>query len=310
MGENIKIIETMNKNNLPDLDIITLGALELFEDQGLPNITLPEFKKPIIAGSGNAKVTANILFSEKNPIFIDENNYQNITKQTNTDGAIIFSASGEKHAPIIAKHILSLNIPTYLITCNLNSSTEKLLEKNHTIITPKNKEPYTYNTSTYMGWILAITKEDPKKIREFIEKKVKPTIKENLSNYKGFLLITPNKFEKVNGLFETKFIELFGRRISRDVKTYEELKHAITVVPYNKELCIKFSKGDEVIFNGDILEIPIPKNSNYATMMAIGYFVIGNIQKQHYPYFKKNINNYCQKVSQKSFGKNIEVIVK
>lgn len=310
MGENRKNINNMSKDNLLDLDVVTLGALELFEEQGLPKIKLPNFENPIIAGSGNAKVTAKILFGDKNPVFVDENNYKNISKSTKSDGVLIFSASGEKHAPIIAKYFLSLNIPTYLITCNENSSTQKILPKNHTIITPKNKEPYTYNTSTYMGWLLAITQEDPKKIREFIEKKVKPKIKNNLFNYNAFLLITPNKFEKVNGLFETKFIELFGRRIARDVKTYEELKHAVTVVPYEKELCIKFSKGEEILFKGDILEIPIPNNANYATMMAIGYFVIGNIQKQNYPYFKKNINEYCSRVSQKSFGKNIEVIVK
>jgi hypothetical protein len=160
-----------------------------------------------------------------------------------------------------------------------------------------------------MGWIFALTCENPKDILKFIEEKVKSKIPKNLGDYFGFLLVTPNEFEEVNYLFDTKFIELFGRRISRDVKTYEELKHAITVVPYEKELCIKFGFGEEIIFDGDILEIPLPKDCSYGAMMAIGYYVIGHIQKQHYPYFKENIKNYCKKASKKVFGKGIEVII-
>tara|TARA_Y100001960_G_C14159390_1_gene580014 strand:+ start:461 stop:583 length:123 start_codon:yes stop_codon:yes gene_type:complete len=37
-----------------------------------------------------------------------------------------------------------------------------------------------------------------------------------------------------------KFIELFGRKIARDVFSYEHLKHAITVIPEEKELAIHF----------------------------------------------------------------------
>ena len=37
---------------------------------------------------------------------------------------------------------------------------------------PKQREPYTYNTSTYLGMILGRTKEDPKKIETFIKNKV------------------------------------------------------------------------------------------------------------------------------------------
>jgi hypothetical protein len=39
-------------------------------------------------------------------------------------------------------------------------------------------------------------------------------------------------------LFRVKFIELFGRKIARDVFSYEQMKHAITVVPNKKELAI------------------------------------------------------------------------
>lgn len=307
--KHLEFMQNFTEKNLPSLSMTVLGALELFEKEGLPKVQFPNFKKPVIAGSGNAKVTSQILFANTDAIFVDENNYKTASKR-NPDGAIIFSASGAKHAPILAKEFISKNIDTYLITCTENSAGEKELNEHKTIITNKNQEPYTYNTSTYMGWILAKTRENPTIIREFIEKEIVQIIPNNLKNYTGFLLITPNKFEGVNQLFETKFIELFGRRVGKDVKTYEELKHAITVVPDKKELCIKFGEGDDIIFEGDILNIPLPENTNIATLMAIGYYVIGQIQEQKPQYFKQNIENYVVQASSKSFGKGIKVIVK
>lgn len=305
---NLEIMQSFKEKNLPDLDICTKGALELFTKEGLPKFNFPKFKNPIIIGSGNAKVTAQILFANQQAIFADENNYRQAIKR-NFDGAIIFSASGEKHAPIIAKELLKNNIKTYLLTCNSNSFAGKMLTEKYTIITNKNPEPYTYNTSTYLGWILSFTKEDPQKILDFIEKKIQPLIPNTLKNYNGFLLVTPNEFEKVNLLFNTKFVELFGRQIAKDVVTYEELKHAITVVPSKTELCIKFG-SEKINYLGNILEIPLPKNIGPAMMMAIGYYVIGQIQKQKPKYFKNNINKYIQDINNTTFGKGLRVIVK
>jgi len=59
---------------------------------------------------------------------------------------------------------------------------------------------------------------------------------------------------------------------------------------------------------GQRFHIPLPENAGYAAMMAIGYYVIAQIQKQHPPYFKKNIALYTEKAS-KVFGDEIKVIV-
>ena len=112
----------------------------------------------------------------------------------------------------------------------------------------------------------------------------------------------------VNPLFEVKFIELFGRKIARDVKTTEELKHAITVVPSNTELCINFT-NKTVDFIGDELKIPLPEHFSQGAVMAIGYYVIGQIQKQNQPYFKENIKHYIKRNSVGDFGKAISTIV-
>ena len=304
----LKLLEKFDENSLPDLDEVVLGALELFIENPIKKIKIKNLKKPLVVGSGNAIATAKILFSNEDVIFADETNFKNKLKLKDIDGVLIFSASGEKHAPIIAKEALKYKIPIQLITCSKNSSAKKIVGSENTIITEKNREPYTYNTSTYMGWILAKTGEDPNEIYDFINKKVKGKIPKNFKDYKGFLLVLPNEFEGLEKLFNVKFVELFGRRIARDVYTYEELKHAVTVVNYNRELAIQFGEG-EFDFQNDILKIPIPKNYGIGTMMAIGYFVIGHIQKQMPPYFKRGIKSYIKRLNEKSFGKGLSVIV-
>ncbi len=306
--DNLEYLKNFNENNLPSLCIVTLGALELFEKEGFSKVNIKNFKKPVIVGSGNAIVTAKILYENTDAIFADENNYVDAIKREGVDGVVIFSASGAKHAPIIAQAAKEKKIPTQLVTCTENSPAQKILGKENTIITHKNREPYTYNTSTYMGWIFAKTREEPAKIREFILKNVEPKIPKNLSSYNGFLLLTPNKFAPLNHLFEVKFIELFGRKIARDVKTFEETKHAITVVPSKTELCIKFGDG-EADFSNDILKIDIPSWVGQAGMMAIAYFTIGKIQEQNKPYFFENISDYIRRLNSKDFGKGLKVIV-
>lgn len=308
--KNLKFMKTFNERLLPSLSTCTLGALELFVKDGISKMKIRKFKRPIVVGSGNAKVTSQILYQNGDCVFADENNIDDALKRKSVDGLLIFSASGGKHAPIIAKKAQKRNIKTQLITCSKDSAAEKIIGSKNTIITHKNKEPYTYNTSTYMGWILAKTEENPKKILEYIEKEVSKKVSKNLGKYDSFLFITPNEFEIVNKLFETKFTELFGRNIARDIKTYEEMKHAITVVPSKSELCIKFGEShEEIIFTGDTLKIPLPKKCGPACMMAIGYYVIGKIQEQNKQYFKDNIVQYVRKASSKDFGKGIKVIV-
>ena len=304
---NLQIMKSFDEKNLPDLPEVLLGALELFIKEGLPKIEFKNFKRPLIIGSGNAIVTGEVLFEDKDAIFADENSYKEALKK-NIDGVFLFSASCGKHAPIIAKEVLKQKKQIQLITCTKNSQAEEVVGEKNTIITSKNREHYTYNTSTYLGWILAKTREDPKKIKEWIEKKVKPKIPKNLINYNWFLLITPNNLAGLNQLFIVKFIELFGRKIARDVKSFEETRHTITVVPSKSELCSQCGEG-KVDFENNILKIPIPKNCDKGMLMSIVYYTIGQIQKQNPPYFKNNISNYINRNNKGDFGKALNVIV-
>ncbi len=287
-----------------NLDECVLNALRLFQEQKLPALRLPPFKRPLVVGSGNAAVTGKILFAEKDAVFADESSYPGKLKAIpSIDGAILISASGGKHAPIIAKELKKRKKKVILLTNNLNAPARLFADE--MVVFPKQPEPYTYNTSTYLGMILAKTSEDPGKILDFI-KRVK--IPGNLNNYDAFFLILPPEFDLIREMFLTKFDELFGPKVSGRVFTVEQAKHAKTVVPSEKELFISFGWRNTLFgMPGNRWDVPLPKGVGYGALMAIGYYVIGQIQKQHPPYFKQNIERYVKETS-KVFGERMEVV--
>jgi len=62
------------------------------------------------------------------------------------------------------------------------------------------------------------------------------------------------------------------------------------------------------IFGKNRLNISLPSKFSYATLLAVGYYIIGHIQKQNKPYFKENIENYAKEAS-KMFKQKINPIV-
>jgi hypothetical protein len=292
-------------NELIDLDECVIKALELFVKKLLPKLNLGKFKRPLVVGSGNAAVTGKIIFEDSDAIFADESNYlQKLKAIKNIDIAILISSSGAKHAPIIAKELKKRKINTILLTNNQDALAKDYVNK--TLVLPKNPEPYTYNTSTYMGMILSKTKEDPKIILDFIKKQIKPKIPKNLKQYDSYYFIIPNEFDSTRELFMTKFDELFCSKLSGRVFTPEQTKHAKTITPSNKELFISIGYNN-TLWGTKRLNFTLPKNAGPAMVMAINYYIIGHIQKQNPPYFKKNIEIYTKKVS-KLFKQTIKPI--
>ena len=309
---NYKNIDTLNKftlDTIPDLDVAVLGALELFQKDKLPKLDIKQYRQLLVVGSGNAEATGRIIFEDTNAVFASESSFENKLKHIpDIDGIILISASGGKHAPVIAKYAKDLGKSVILITNNPNAEAAKFIEDDKIFVFPKNREPYTYNTSTYLGMILGKTNEDPEKIQKFIQQEIDTLTLPDFSQYDKYFFIVPPKFSGIIRMLEVKFIELFGRRIARDVETSEYMKHAVTVVP-SEELFISFGEKNTIWGEPEKrLHIPLPENVGYATMMAIGYYVIAQIQKQHPPYFKENIALYTEKAS-KVFGSEIKVIV-
>lgn len=305
----INILNTFTIETLPDLDVAVLGALELFQNEKPPAMDFSMYKRPLVVGSGNAEATGRIIFEDTDAVFASESNFENKLQYIpDIDGVILISASGGKHAPIIAKRAQELGKKVALITNNSEAPAKEFAEKDHIFVFPKNREPYTYNTSTYMGMILGVTHENPKAIQSFIEDRIDALSFLDFSKRDKYFLIVPPRFSGIIRMLEVKFIELFGRKIARDVETSEYMKHAVTVVP-SDELFVSFGEKNNMWGEpSERLHIPLPENAGYAAMMAIGYYVIAQIQKSHPPYFKENIAAYTEKVS-KVFGSKIDSIV-
>ena len=302
-------MEEFNLKNIPDLDIAVLAALELFFNKKIPEFNIP-YKKPLIVGSGNAAATGKILFNDKDAVFADESDFEKkLSGIKNIDGVVLISSSGEKHSSKIVKiSQKKYKKPIILITNTKNSSAEKNLDNNGKVyFFPKNREPYSYNVSSYLGMIFGKTKEDPEKIYKFIEKKISKIALSKFYKYNKFYFLMPSEFKELNRFFQIKFTELFGRKIAKDIETFEQVKHANTIVESNDELFISFGNKKKLC-GKNTLFIPLPKNASYASVFCIGYYIIGLIQKNHPPWFKKNLVNYTKKAS-KIFNEKIEPIV-
>jgi len=299
----IEILNNFDLNNLPNLDVVVRGALQLFKQTELPRIDTSRYRRPLVVGSGNAEVAGRIAFSKLDAVFASESDCEEkLSNISGIDGVILISASGKKNAPIIAEMARRFNKHLTLITNSANSPAKAIFddapEMFNEYVFPKNREPYTYNTSTYMGLILGSTGENPVEIEDFINNVIDKIELPDFSKYNKYYLAVPTNLSNITRMLNVKFIELFGRNIARDVETAEYLmRHATTVVP-SDELFISFGVENGVWGSPENrLYVPLPENCGYGAMMAIGYYVVSKIQAAYPNYFKDNIESYTEKVS-------------
>ncbi len=307
---SLDVLKEFTIANLPTLDVATLGALELFERDGIPKLPHMPEGQVLIVGSVNAAAAGRIVGENRNALFADESDYKEVlARATTVQAAVLISASGGKHAIEIAKHFKKHGIRTILITHNRDALAKEFVASTDIIVFPKNREPYTYNTSTYLGVILASTQEDPHAIRAYIENIVGPAMPENFASYDAFYITVPSNFRQMVPMLMAKFDELFAPRVSGRVFTVDHAKHATTVVSSPTEFFISFG-DDKVLFGPqeNRLVVALPPNASYGFLMAVTYYVIGCIQKQHPAYFKEGIVEYCQRASE-LFGQEISPIV-
>ncbi len=295
--------------SIPTLDVAVMGAFELFTAEPVSPLVLP-FSKPLVLGSGNAFLAAQIIFADTAAVFADETTYEAVLHTADRfDGVIVMSASGGKHAVPMVEAALRTGLITHLITNNAAAPAAALLPRECTHVYVKNREPYTYNTSTYLGPILAHTGEDSATIATYLASVVESRLLRNFGDYRGFVFLIPPQFHYVRSMLRTKFDELFGAQLVGRFFTPEEAKHAKTVVVSGDELFISFGVDNQhfgLVKNR--LYIPVPEASNYGLMMAATYFVVGKIQAAHPPYFAQSITAYA-KVASELFGHTITPIV-
>jgi len=314
---NLRTMESFEANAMPTLDIAVLGALERFERDGLPKLDLGGYRRPLVVGSGNAHVTGAILFEGTDAVFADESTFprklaalRDTAGGYATDGAVLISASGAKHAPGIARELSAAGIETRLLTCNPDAPARTHVRPELVYVFPRNREPYTYNTSTYLGMILAKTGEKPTDIRQFIVDRVRSCVRDSLSaDYDACYVVVREEHDALREMLRTKFDELFGPMLAARCFTMAQTKHAKTVVTSNRELFISLDTGNQSF--GDLecrVEVPLPKDAGPGSVMAIGYWVIGLLQSKYPPYFINAIHDYVHKAS-RVFGDSISAIV-
>lgn len=303
-------LATFTEEALPGLDVAVLGALELFEATPVGRNIPSRFKRPLVIGSVNAHAVGRILYEGTDAVFADESSFEMALKNaTVIDGAVIVSASGGKHATGFAQCLYDAGIPAALITNNEAAPAAMHVEADATFVFPKNREPYTYNTSTYLGMILAKTGESPAKIRAHLSEVCTPTFEHELAKFSAFTFILPREFGHLTRMVRTKFDELFGPFVLGRAFTEEEIKHAKTVVTSEEECFIALGVSNEYFgAPQNRIALPLPDGANYGTLMALSYYCVGLIQRQLPPYFARNIGAYVRGIS-KVFGEEIPVIV-
>ncbi|MEI7620667.1 MAG: hypothetical protein WCJ57_03825 [Candidatus Falkowbacteria bacterium] len=299
---------------LINLNQAVYNALQFFSENKAPKAEFQKIKFPLVVGSGNAYNTGTILFASHPAIFADESNFKATLKKYNSllknkviKEAVVISASGEKDSVWELELAKKHKLKTTLLTCSPNSSASKIADKVYSY--RKLSEPYTYNTSTYLGMILSSTKENPEKILHFL-KQIK--LPRNFRNYSNYSFVLPDEYIEICDMLNIKGRELFGPHLQ--VRAYSEghSRHAKFVHQDKSELVIGL--GIKNKYFGDLknrLDIKIPKSTDFALMLCLGYSIIGRIQESKPPYFQRNIAKFCEDYGPKAYGSNkpFEVIV-
>jgi hypothetical protein len=246
-------------------------------------------------------------------LFATESNFKEIIKQyyplikdKMISEVVVISASGEKDALWEVELAKKSGLKTILITCSGESSAAKLADQIFTY--RKLPEPYTYNTSTYLGMILSATLEKAETIKKTI-KKIK--VPRKFKQYQSYSFILPDKFANLAPMLDIKRHELFGPKVSLRAFSFGEARHAKFVVRDKKELVISFGKNLYFGEGESRWEINLPDDADYGSYLAVTYYLVGLIQKSKPDYYKKNIERFCLNDGPKAYGsdKPFEVIV-
>lgn len=303
-------LRSFDVQSLPNLNIVVLGALEYLSGATIPSLNVREYTRPLVIGSVNALSTGRVLFESVDAVFAEEGNYHAaFLRVPQIDAVYIFSASGGKHAVHIAKDVAMRGLPTFLVTSTEHAPAAAYLDSSRVLVFPHIREPYTYNTSTYMGMMLGNSSESPAEIRTFIEDVVRPSIPKTLGTFTSFVLTVQPQFAPLRSMFMTKFDELFAPVVTGRAFTDEEIKHAKIIVSSPTQYFLNFGVAATGYANvAQQLEIPILPQCGPVAMLAIGYYVIGCIQEQHEPYFARGIGAYIDRAST-IFNQSLSVIV-
>ncbi len=302
----------MKITQLPNLDESVMQALDFFKSNAPAKLNLKTGVWRFVVGSGNAYNTGKIIFKGQPAIFASESDfleklsaYKSLIKSGVIKEALIISASGEKDATWEIAAAKKSGLKTTLMTCSPQSSGAKIAD----LVIPYRKiaEPQTYNISTYLGMIMSISGEKAQNIQATIKKLRLP---KNYTTYNAYTFVLPDEFAEITPMLEIKRHELFGPHLSLRAFSAGEARHAKFVMPWEKELVISLEENKYFGLKEHRFQVKMPRSYGPGLVMALTYYLIGQIQKAKTPYYKKNIAKYCVE-GPKAYGKKepFEVVV-
>lgn len=302
---------------LPTLNEIVIESLNFFTKTPPLKLDISKFSLPFVVGSGNALSTGKILFSGKAAIFADEStfalmvkSYKSVIDNGLITDALVISASGEKDSIWELELAKKLHLKTTLLTCKPKSTAAGIADTVHTY--KSISEPYTYNTSTYLGMILSTTGEKVLDIKECIHALKLPANFGDFGDYEAYAFLLPDEFIHICPMIEIKRDELFGPHVMIRAVTQGHARHAKFVHPWEKELVISVGTKNEFFGNPNHRwDISMPQSASFGTMIAVTYYLCGLIQKAKPAYFMQNIENFCLDYGPKAYGRpeKFDVIV-
>lgn len=299
---------------IPTINKTVVQALTFFAQHKPAAFNVADYNLPFVVGSGNALSTGKIIFSNRAAIFADESSFKSIIESyapviqkgliTQT---VVISASGEKDSVWETELAKQHGLKTTLLTCKPTSTAAGIAD---TFIPCRSiAEPYTYNTSTYLGMILASTKEDSQQILDFV-KQIK--LPQNFTAYDAYAFLLADAYINIAPMVIVKRDELFGPHLMIRSFTYGHARHAKFVHPWEKELVISVGEENKYFGHPDHrFDIQLPSFARFGTVMALCYYLCGLIQEAKHPYFTEHVEAFCTDYGPKAYGKkqNFEVIV-
>lgn len=279
---------------IPTLDIVVQDALTLFE-KGVPGFPTVPFSRPLIIGSANALEVGRILFRDVPAVYASEVTWERTADLYAPDGAVLISASGSKHATGIAAALSARGLQTILITHTVDAPASRSLSPEQVYVFPKNREPYTYNTSTYLGLVAAKEQSDVPVVRSALEAALAglPAV-----DATAYTFVVPHTYSLITYMVRTKFDELFGTALPGRVFHDEEFKHAKSVVTTDSELYVFFGDADDRVLYESARRVRVPlSEGSYLAALAVTYSVVGRIQAVSSPHFSKQLPTYTERAS-------------
>lgn len=294
--------------NIISLDEDVLKTLDFFSKNKPPQLDVGQFNTPFVVGSGNAYNTGLILFSEKAAVFADESNfktqveaYKEAIENKQITQAVIISASGGKDSIWEIELAKKNMLHSTLLTTKEDSQAARLADTKY--VFESIDEPYTYNTSTYMGMVLAVTKENPDVIKNCVSALRFPS---GFDKYRAYAFVVADKYLPICAMLDIKKDELFGPHLSLRAFTQGHARHAKFVNPWEEELVVSIGYKNEYFGEpGHKWDIFPPNDLGFAGIMALTYYIIGKIQDSKPQYFKENIEKYVTDFGPKAYGSKI-----